>query len=148
MKHYTFILLTLITLVLLLSFSNDTVKFNPLTNECNSISQGDWGNWRETDCFKGLYFRVKNRGKNYDGTKYKWSVQFRNRYYDKIHFNYEVYDNKPSSPSTSNRLSLEYNQESDGYRDFYMNNGSSIYVYVDKVRFVKDGFQDYSPCDK
>lgn len=113
-----------------------------------SINQGDWGPWNQTDCYKGLDFRVKNRGKNYDGTKYKWSVQFRNRYYNKIYFSYEVYDNRPSNPRTTNRTDLDHNETSSGYQDFYMQNGSSIYVYVSKVRFKKDGLQDYYNCDK
>lgn len=112
------------------------------------FNQSDWGPWNQTDCYKGLDFRVKNRGKNYDGTKYKWSVQFRNRYYDKIYFSYEVYNNRPSNPRTTNRTDLDHNKISSGYRDFYMQNGSSIFVYVDKVRFKKDGLQDYYNCDK
>ena len=113
-----------------------------------SINQGDWGPWKETNCYKDLDFRVKNRGKNYDGTKTKWSVQFRNRYYDKIFFSYEVYDRIPSNPRTTNRTDLDSQKISSGYRDFYMQNGNSIYVYVDKVRFKTDGLQDYYNCDK
>jgi hypothetical protein len=113
-----------------------------------SIKQGDWGPWNQTSCYKGLDFRVMNRGQTYDKKKYIWSVQFRNRYNEKIYFSYEVFDSKPSSPRTTNRTNLDPDKTSDGYRDFYMQNGSSIYVYIDDVRFNKDGLQEFYDCDK
>lgn len=114
----------------------------------NDVNQSEWSTWRETSCYKGLDFRVKNRGKNYNGTKFNWGVQFRNRYQDRIYFSYEVYDDIPSNPRTTNRTDIRSGEMTDGYRDFYMQNGNSIYVFVDKVRFERDGLQDYYDCDK
>lgn len=108
---------------------------------------GQWGTWKTTSCYGGIDFRVEYRGENYSGS-HKWGVQFKNRYREKIHFNFEVYDNAPSNPRTTNRTDLDSSEESSGYRDFYMNNGNSIYVYVDKVRFGRDGLQDYYSCDR
>lgn len=108
---------------------------------------GQWGTWKTTSCYGGIDFRVEHRGETYSG-KHKWGVQFKNRYREKIHFNFEVYDSAPSNPRTTNRTDLDSSEESSGYRDFYMNNGNSIYVYVDKVRFGRDGLQDYYSCDR
>jgi len=113
-----------------------------------SSRQGEWGSWFATECYKSLDIRIRNAGLNYDKTKHKWNVQFRNRYTEKIYFSYEVYDSKPSDPRSTNRKDLESNGISYGNRDFPMNNGSSIYVYVDEVRFKKDGIQEYYNCDK
>jgi hypothetical protein len=137
----TFIAMTAFTI------TTGTQEMTKLTVKENTESN-NWGPWKQTDCYRGLDFRVKKRGPNYDNTKYIWAVQFRNRYDDKIHFNYEVYDSRPSSPRTTNRTDLSPNETSSGYRDFYMHNGNSIYVYVDRVRLGKDGLQDYYNCDK
>lgn len=112
------------------------------------MQSGDWGYWQTTDCYRYLRFRVKYRGKNYDGSKHIWGVQFDNQYSDKIYFSWEVYDSQPSSPRSTNRTDLDPNETSDGIRDYYMANGNSIYIYVDKVRFGKDGLQDYYSCDR
>lgn len=109
--------------------------------------QDGWGRWHETSCYKGLDYRVKNKGQASDG-RYKWGVQFQNRYYEKIYFSYEVYDSRPYNPRSTNRTDLQPDEISSGYRDFYMNSGNSIYVYVDNVRFGRDGLQDYYSCDK
>lgn len=113
-----------------------------------SMAPNDWGSWTSSNCYRYLDFRVKNRGQNYDKTKYKWGVQFKNRYNEKIYFSYEVYDSRPNNPRTTNRMDVKSGAQSDGMRDFYMKSGSSIYVYVDKVRFGKDGLQEYYKCDK
>ena len=49
-----------------------------------------WGSWNTTDCLRGLDFRVKNGGDNKYAKKYRWSIQFRNRYKEKIHFSYKA----------------------------------------------------------
>ncbi len=45
-----------------------------------------WDSWNTTDCFRGLDFRVRNDGYNKYADKYRWSIQFRNRYQENIHF--------------------------------------------------------------
>lgn len=113
-----------------------------------SITQTDWGQWTESSCYKGFDFNVKKRGKNYDGTKIIWSVQFRIRYYEKMHFRNEIYYYQPSSPKTTYHTSLDYNETTDGFRKFYMNNDAPIWVYVDHVRFKVDDTSPYYLCDK
>lgn len=51
------------------------------------LAQTNWGTWQQTDCLKGLDFRVRRAEYNEYAKKYKWYVEFRNRYYDNIHFN-------------------------------------------------------------
>lgn len=131
------------------TFDNDIIEPSVIEVKIDeNMYQGGWDSWKQTSCYKGLDFRVKNKGKNYDGTKTKWGVQFRNRYNDKIYFSYEVYDSQPSTPRAANRTDLRSNDISSGNRDFYMSNANSIYVYVDSVRFNKDGSQGYYGCDK
>lgn len=148
-KHVTALFIAAFALVVSSAFTTTEPAPDVIKIELDeTLMQGDWGPWSQTSCFRGLDFRVKYRGENYDGTSHKWSVQFRNRYQNKIFFNYEVYNSRPSSPRTTNRMDLSSGAESSGYRDFYMNNSQSIYVYVDKVRFTSDGLQDYYDCDK
>lgn len=123
--------------------------------ELNSelMATREWSDWGLTDCFKGLEFRVQYRGENYDGTKHKWGVQLRNKYGHGISFNYEVFDHKPaegSNPNTTNRKSLDPGEESSTYRDFYMKNSESVYVYVyvDRMRFGDKDSGDYVNCDR
>ena len=49
-----------------------------------------WDSWNTTDCFRGFDFRVRNDGYNKYEDKYRWSIQFRNRYQENIHFSYKA----------------------------------------------------------
>ncbi|MFN8258075.1 MAG: hypothetical protein U0W24_20465 [Bacteroidales bacterium] len=62
-------------------------SFIILLSSASSLAQTDWGYWYETDCSKGLEFRVKRLECNQHEKKYKWAVQFRNKYQHDIHFN-------------------------------------------------------------
>ncbi len=142
--------LALVSIMILFGFkfSNTDENYESETYLESLMQSGDWGYWQTTDCYRYLRFRVKYRGENYDGTKHKWAVQFDNQYSEKIYFSWEVYDSKPYSPRSTNRTDLDPNETSDGIRDYYMANSSSIYIYVDKVRFGKDGLQEYYGCDR
>ncbi|WP_127845500.1 hypothetical protein [Psychroflexus aestuariivivens] len=52
-----------------------------------SAQSSGWSDWKSVNCFKGVDFRVKST-KTSTG-KYDAYVEFRNRYYDDVHFNYE-----------------------------------------------------------
>ncbi|ARV14318.1 hypothetical protein [Polaribacter sp. SA4-12] len=129
--------------------SDDYLKIEiPLTE----IDSQGWGNWNTTDCLRGLDFRVKNDGYNKYAKKYRWSIQFRNRYKQKIHFSYkavspnEKYEIKQSG-KTTDRIHVDGNNGTKG--SYYLvKSGSSIYVYVNKIRIgAKDYGYDYYNCD-
>ena len=56
--------------------------------------------------------------------------------------------NVPNNARTTHRTDLKPGALSNGVSDFYMENSNSIYVFVDSVRFIKDGLQPYYECDK
>ena len=111
-----------------------------------------WGSWNTTDCFRGLDFRVRNDGYNKYADKYRWSIQFRNRYQENIHFSYKaVAPNQKgeirASGKTTDRLHVDGNYGTRG--SYYLvPSQNSIYVYVNKVRIgPKDYGSDYADCD-
>lgn len=158
MKKTKKILAFLISIVIMMSFTikeeklknNNDVKIETLINKV--ASQG-WGSWSTTDCLRGLDFRVKNDGYNKYAKKYRWSIEFRNRYRQKIHFSYkavapnEKYEIR-SSGKTTDRLHVSGNNGTS--RSYYLvKSGTSIYVYVNKIRIgAKDYGYDYYNCDK
>lgn len=60
------------------------------------------------------------------------------------------FSNPPSSHQNGQWIRTDLNAGNLGSvnRDFYMKNGSSAYVYVEKVRFGRDGSQAYYNCDR
>lgn len=47
-----------------------------------------WGSWQTCDCWPGLKYRLKARGKMYN--KYYWDIQFKNEYPKYISFWYRL----------------------------------------------------------
>ncbi len=109
--------------------------------------QADWGPWMKSRDFKGIEFRVENRGPTTDKKNTKWGVQFRNLYRDTVIFNYEVKDTGSSPVVTTNRVSLASGQTSSSMRDFYLKSNNQVFVFVDKVRFGKDDLKPYAKPD-
>ncbi|OSY89497.1 hypothetical protein WH52_02360 [Tenacibaculum holothuriorum] len=115
-------------------------------------SKTGWGNWNRTDCLRGLDFRVRNDGYNKYAKKYRWSIQFRNRYRDDIHFSYkavapnEKYDIR-SSGRTTDRVHVDSGDTRGSY--YLVRSGNSIYVYINKIRLgEKDYGYGYYDCDR
>ena len=109
----------------------------------NAQSWSDWSKWETTDCFQGVDFRVKS--KKMSNGKYEMYVEFKNRYYKDIHFNFAIkggdYHNK------NNRISVGASSTKKTYTGASYTS-DYFYIYVDKLRFGSDGSQDYSDCDK
>lgn len=155
MKLLKTIIPLIFCIIISFSFTNKKTEINK-TNlikiNLENNEQG-WGSWNTTDCFRGLDFRVKNDGYNKYAKKYRWSIEFRNRYKEKIHFSYkavapsEKYEIRKSG-RTTDRLHVNGNYGKRG--SYYLvKSGSSIYVYVNRVRIgAKDYGYDYSDCDK
>jgi len=115
-------------------------------------SQDGWSSWTQTDCYKGLDFRVKKTEYNEHAKKYRWSVQFRNRYQENIHFSCTAV--KPSERSkirssnkTTDRMHAKGNGGTTGTY-FLVDAPSDIYVHVNKVKIGKDTWEGgYYDCD-
>ncbi len=99
MKKINYLLALLVLGVMTMSFTSESIN-NQNTNIGTELllkielptdvdDQG-WGSWNTTDCLRGLDFRVRNDGYNKYAKKYRWSIQFRNRYKEKIHFSYKA----------------------------------------------------------
>lgn len=153
--------LLLITLVCVGAFGLTSTKMNTsekATQGCwvevdlKDLDAGEWGSWTTTDCFKGLDFRVKRSSQNSYSKKYEWLVQFRNRYYEKVTFNYKMVPYAEKSEirrtgKTLNRVDVAANSTMSGSKWAYLDESSKVYVYVNKLRFGKD-YGDYAECDK
>ncbi|WP_299665318.1 hypothetical protein [uncultured Polaribacter sp.] len=158
MKTLKYVLLILFCGFISMSFTkkekinleSDFIKIEiPLEN----INNQGWGSWNTTDCLEGLDFRVRNDGYNKYAKKTRWSIEFRNRYREKIHLSYkavspgEKYEIKKSGKTTDR---IHVNGNSGTYKTYYLvKSNSSVYVYVNKVRIgAKDYGYDYYSCDK
>ncbi|MCI2228121.1 hypothetical protein MC378_03000 [Polaribacter sp. MSW13] len=160
MKNFKFYLGTIFCVTLMMSFSlkkekNIDLEFIKMKIPIENIDEQGWGSWNTTDCLKGLDFRVKNDGYNKYAKKYKWNIEFRNRYREKIHLNYVMV-----SPSRKQEIKrsdkAKYRVHIDGNSGTYkvtysnlVNSNSSVYVYINKIRIgAKDYGYDYYNCDK
>ncbi len=162
MKKINYLLALLVFGVMAMSFTSETNNTKK-TNEGAELvlkidlptevdAQG-WGSWNTTDCLRGLDFRVRNDGYNKYAKKYRWSIQFRNRYKEKIHFSYkavapsEKYEIRRSG-RTTDRLHINGDYGTRG--SYYLvKSSNSIYVYVNRIRIgPKDYGSDYYKCDK
>ena len=161
MKKINFVLALLVIGVLTMSFTSVTTT-NATENKDTELllkidlsedvdAQG-WGSWNTTSCLKGLEFRVRNGGYNNYAKKYKWYIQFRNRYKEKIYFSYKAV--APSqrheiarSGKTTDRLHIKGNL---GIRKSYylVKSSNSIFVYVNRIRIGANDYGDYYTCDQ
>jgi len=142
--------------MLLLSFSNkkeESVEINSMKIEIPlDKSIEGWGSWNTTDCLRGLDFRVRNDGYNKYAKKYRWSIEFKNRYKESLHFSYKaVAPNQKYEIRRSGKTTDRIHVNSGGKRGSYylVNSSSSIYIYVNRIRIHhKDYGVKYYKCDK
>jgi hypothetical protein len=109
-------------------------------------AQSEWSGWKQTSCMKGLDYRLQNTGNKFSG-KTEWKVQFRNRYYKKIHFSCDI--TPPNQNSTlRDRLSLSGNNGVKGTY-FYVNSSFRVTVHIGRIRFgTTDNYStEYVSCD-
>lgn len=122
-------------ILILLFFSLITFSFT------NSPQWTDWGNWNSNNCFSKIDFRVKSN-KTSTG-KYEMYVEFKNDYSQDVHFNYEA---KGGTYTTkNNRVTVRAGST---YKTYAGASFTSEYFYIniDKLRFGKDGLQEYANC--
>ena len=142
--------------ILLLSFSdkkekNEFADFIKIEIPLDKAVEG-WGSWGTTDCLRGLDFRVRKDGYNKYAKKYRWSIEFRNRYQENIHFSYKaVAPSKKYEIRRTGKTTDRLHVSSGGKRGSYylVNSSSSIYIYVNRIRIHnKDYGVKYYKCDK
>jgi hypothetical protein len=127
----------------------DFIKIEiPLDN----AKQKKWGSWNTTDCLRGLDFRVRNDGYNKYAKKYRWSIEFRNRYRKKVYFSYKAvtpsqkYDIRRTG-KTTDRVSVKGNNGKRG--SYYLvRSERSIYIYINRIRIGVKDVGRYTDCDK
>lgn len=158
MKKLNYLLSVLIIATFVMSFR--TASKEKLNNSeqvklelALSVNQSGWGSWKTTDCFRGLDFRVKRGNYNQYAKKYKWFVQFKNRYDEKIYFNFAMveYRNRSIIKNSGDTKYRGNATANGGIKESYflVDDDSSVYVYVNKVRLgEKDWGKDYYDCDK
>ena len=69
----------------------------------NAQSWSDWSSWKTTSCFKGVDFKLNPRRQVVEIIS-KMTVEFRNRYYEDVHLNYDAEGG--SYTTKNNRLSV------------------------------------------
>ncbi len=112
---------------------------------CTNYSQAQWsswGDWKTTNCFRGIDFRVRTQ-KTSSG-KYEVEVEYRNRYYEAVHFRFDV---KGGNYSSDGRVSIKPNSTYKSYAGISFTS-DYVYVYIDKLRFGRDDLSPYANCDK
>jgi hypothetical protein len=159
MKSLKLVLVFCISLIVFMSFTsmeieNKISKKNDIEVFLEKVEfpQNGWGNWKTTDCFRGLDFRVKKKTSNYS-KRTEWLVQFKNRYNNKINFSYEIvpYSKRSeirNSERTTNRIDINANTTERSSHYQYLYESNMVYIHVNKVRFGRDGSQAYSNCDQ
>jgi hypothetical protein len=108
----------------------------------NAQSWTDWSDWQTTSCFTGVDFRVKSK-KTSTG-KYEMYVDFRNRYNEDVHFNFDIKGGSYSN--ANNRITVRANSTKDSWTGASYTS-DYFYVNIGKLRFGRDGLQDYASCD-
>ncbi len=101
----------------------------------------DWSRWTDSGCYKGIDFRVKSK-KTSTG-KYEMYLEFKNRYYKNVSFNYEI---KGGSYTVRNkRVTVK---AGDTYKTWGGSNFTDDYFTVSTFRlsFKGDPYK-YVNCD-
>jgi hypothetical protein len=119
---------------------------NKQTSSDNKIAAGDWGEWVNDDCFEGIDYRAKRGDFNSYANKWNWYVQFRNRYNQRLNFNYAI--GEPGTrPDPDHRTYISSNGTSDS-KIALLISSSSCRVRVGYVRFGYDDSGSYEKCDQ
>ncbi len=93
------------------------------------LSYAKWSPWKGADGWIGLDYRLQS-GKVKSG-EWKFRIQFRNRYSQRIHFDINVENGRGS-----NRVTINANKKETF--SMYYTKDNYILFFVDKVRFGDD----------
>jgi len=118
---------------------------NSFTKSPSKSQRGDWGEWANDDCFKGIDYRVKKGSYNSYSNKWDWYVQFRNRYNNSISFSYSI-----SEPGTMTDPDHRQHVSSGSIGETIGSifNAGRCHVRIGRLRFGDDDSGSYVPCDQ
>lgn len=96
----------------------------------------NWGAWTVvSSSYVGIEARVKKGDFNEYAGKYHWEIQFRNRYDNTVHFNYDCSAmNESYGCNPNKRKNLEAGESSD-VTAFLINDSYKIHVCIGDVKF-------------
>lgn len=108
------------------------------------VSDG-WGQWSQTSCYRGIYFRVKKGDFNVYSKEYFWYVQFKNTYSRRVSIAYTLTNQRTSSSNVDldHGMSLSAGDyKTSSY--FLIDESSEVNVWL-KIHY---GDYKYLNCDK
>lgn len=106
----------------------------------------DWGEWSNDDCFKGIDYRAKRGDYNNYAKKWHWYVQFRNRYQQKLNYNYAI-DEPGTRPTPDHRDHIDGGDLSES-KIALLFSSDACHIRVGNVRFGEDDSGSYEKCDQ
>lgn len=106
-------------------------------------AQEGYGPWRTTHCYQGIDFRVKIEPRPVNG-KYKWIVDFRNRYQEEVAFSATATESYIASAKTDMRFIIGPGKTDGTY--WFLAETKEINVYVDKLVNHTTKAGEYVPC--
>lgn len=110
------------------------------------IQQSDWGEWINDDCFKGIDYRVKKGDYNSYAGKWHWFVQFRNRYNNRISYNYSI--SEPGIKTEPDHRDHISSGSLSNSKIALIQDPNRCHVRVGYIRFGDDDSGSYVQCDQ
>ncbi len=105
-----------------------------------SLSYGAWGPWNNISGWIGLDYRLQS--KHLKSNEWKFSIQFRNRYSQKMNFDVNILNGRGN-----NRVSVKENKKTKATG--YFTGSNYISFTIDKVKFgIDNAFGEYETSDE
>lgn len=134
------------------------------TVQLESKANGNWSEWNQAPCYRGLYvrFRKVNNSKNSSGNVQYW-FEFKNTYVDAFQFSYRMWTRKEyeefvnehedafNHSDYTDHSSVVYVKNQDSHKMWeYLKDGQNILVTVNQGRFKNRTYSSgkYEPCDR
>ena len=113
----------------------------------NKAEADSWGEWKTHKCYKGLDYRTKfGEHSKYKG-KYKWYIQYRNRYERKMHLTFSMSDGPYETADYPQRMTISANGGMLMASDF-VKSDQTMYIHTTKVRIgYHDTYRNKAECD-
>lgn len=125
------------------------MAFKPTVKE----HQNEWTEWKQTNCLKGIDFRVKKGKYEMSRRARKWEFQFKNRYNANVYFNFKAISSTQmskfkSARTSRSRVQISGNSTTKVLSSFIKAN-NELYVDIVKIRFGKEDIgKNYYKCDQ
>ncbi|MEI7525762.1 MAG: hypothetical protein WCJ95_15580 [Mariniphaga sp.] len=97
-------------------------------------SSEEWGNWSRITNYNGIEFRVKKGDYNSYAGKYHWELQFRNRYTQNVHFDYDMLPERDAiNCNPKSATDIASGEESDVVA-YLVNENYRVHVCINNVK--------------